>query len=325
MSELVPKNKAVMMTGPTACGKTRLAARLASRFGAEILGVDSRQVYRGLDLGSGKDLSEYNVDGKPIPYHMIDIAGPNEIYDLQNYCIRFRDIFLDIANRGLLPIACGGSPLYVSAIINRYDFPGGPRNEGLRSELASLDEEKLASRLSQNGAHPAESDLKNRNRLIRRIERGVSQDTRSVLPVEAEWLMIGVRLERSEIHRRIESRLEARLAEGMLEEIRILHMDGVSWEKLEYFGLEYKWGALCLQDKISFDEMKETLKSKIRQFAKRQDIWFRKLENQGWKIHWMRPEEYERAENLVSLFLESETLPEPAFKISETFYGPRTN
>lgn len=315
------KTKAIVVTGPTATGKTRFAVRLALRFNGEIIAADSRQVYKGLDIGSGKDIEEYRIGDTQIKYHLIDVADPSEEYNLMQYRADFANAFKNILQDGKLPFIVGGSPLYISAIINNYELIGGPRDERLRENLAALSNEQLADMLRVMSEDSTKAiDIRNRNRLLRTIEKLSSKNVSQFEKIDANWLLIGTYLHRKVVHEKIRQRLETRLKNGMIDEVANLQKSGLSWEKLERFGLEYKWIAMYLQGKITFDEMKNILEAKIRQFAKRQDIWFRKLEREGWKIYWMNPEDLTAASELISRFLAGEELPEPAFKISEIFY-----
>ena len=319
------REKGVIITGPTATGKTRVGARLARDFDGEIISSDSRQIYRRLDIGSGKDIQEYSFDSVTVPYHLIDIADPGDEYNLQKFQLDFIRAFDEILDRGKIPFVVGGSPLYISSIINRYSLPGGPPDSNIRKELSNKTNHEILEMIKKNGREAETIDVNNRNRLIRVYERLSSgKIAESGGAPEAEWLIIGTYLHRRQIHEKIKTRLEKRLLEGMLVEVEDLHTSGISWEKLEYFGLEYKWIALYLQGKIDLATMKSTLEARIRQFAKRQDIWFRKFENQGWKIHWKDPEKYDEIKNLVSLFIEEKQLPEPEMRISEIFYGPKS-
>ena len=274
--------KAAVVTGPTATGKTALAVKLAKKFDGEIISVDSRQVYKGLDIGSGKDIEEY----EDVPYHLIDIADPaKEVYNLARFC---RDAFAaieDITRRGKLPVLCGGTALYLLALLDGYTLPGG----------------ELPPRCS---GQP-------------RIRQDRSREDSFVPPFELDALILGVYFPRAQVRERIQIRLDKRLAEGMIEEEKRLVDAGVTLQQLEFFGLEYREMALYLAGKQTLTEMRDILLNKIRQFAKRQDIFFRKMEREGHVIHWLKEGNFDEAVNLIQLFLQGEALPPPEFKLCD--------
>lgn len=286
MSEKV---KIVAVTGPTATGKTALAVALAQRFDAEIISVDSRQVYRFMDLGTGKDLEEYGT----VPYHLIDIADPGkDTYNLSQFC---RDAFAaieDITKRGKLPLLCGGTALYLDALLKGYRLPGGKLPER---------EKGVARSVADYEAEPSFTP-----------------------PFELDSLVLGVLFDRNIVRERIEKRLDARFEAGMIEEVRQLHeKEGVPYEKLEFFGLEYREIAFYLQGKCTFEEMRQSLLDKIRQFAKRQDIFFRKIERSGQDIYWCREGKNPDPVELVQKFLAGEKLPEITFRLADVNYGKK--
>lgn len=327
------KIKIAVVTGPTATGKTAFAVRLAAELDGEIISADSRQVYRGLDIGSGKDISEYTLEsGRQIPVHLIDSVDPAYSYNLAEFMRDCHAATAAIHNRGRLPVICGGTALYLDAILRSYTLQGGAPDPEKRQAKRKLSTPELRRLLAER--EPESEILKrepdNRIRLIRRLEQleenpdsALLQSANALHP-EYEFLVIGVLRTRAELHQRIEQRLDARLADGMLDEAVRLHDQGVSWERLEFFGLEYRYMALHLQGKISFQEMRDQLLIKIRQFAKRQDSWFRNMERNGIPIYWFRPEKFEEALRLTGQFLADQPLPEPVFKLSETFYGSRS-
>jgi len=283
----------LVVLGPTASGKTRLAVELARRVGGEILSADSRQVYRGLDIGAGKDLQEYGE----VPYHLIDIVGPTEEYSV----FRFqRDCFAameQIRRRGRWPILVGGSGLYLDAITQGYRFVEVPHNPVLREELAALTLEQLQARLlAQKPELHNTTDLLVRPRVVRAIEIAEGEaDARAAQPPvpEVTPLYIGLRWPRPVLRQRITTRMEARLQEGMVAEAQRLLEQGVSHEQLQFFGLEYRFLSRYLQGELNYNDMKQKLNSAIHQFAKRQDTWFRKMERRGDSIHWLDGNEAE--------------------------------
>ncbi len=319
------KNKVIIVTGPTATGKTALAIDLAEQFNGEIISVDSRQVYRGLDIGSGKDLDEYCRNGKNIPYHLLDIAEPNYEYNLMEYCRDVETALTQITEKSHLPIFCGGTALYLNALIAGYRLSGPPPDKTMRDALRGKTAAELAALLKHENptAYNNLKDKANPTRLLRALEMN-SGDNRQVNPIAAviDPLVIGVYYHRRDVHQRIAERLDARLASGMIAEVEQLHHQGVSWTRLEFLGLEYRYVAQYLQGQFSLSEMREKLFIKIRQFAKRQDIWFRKMEREGMKIYWLDADHRNDAGILVEMFLAGETLPPPAFSIKDIHYGP---
>ena len=277
------KLKIVAVTGPTATGKTALAVALARRFGAEIVSVDSRQVYRRMDIGTGKDLAEYG----DVRYHLIDVADPaTEVYDLSRFCRDASRAVLDIAARGKNIILCGGTALYLAALLDDYELPGG--------KLAPREAGKIRERQNPGG------------------------DPSFKLPFKADYLVLGVLFPRAVVRERIAARLDARLKAGMIEEIRDLtEKYGVAPEKLEFFGLEYREVSRYLRGKCSREEMRDTLLDRIRQFAKRQDIFFRKLEREGNPIYWIPEGNFIQAEFLVRKFLAGEALPPITYRLAD--------
>jgi tRNA dimethylallyltransferase len=321
------KIKILVITGPTATGKTALAVDLARRFDGEIISVDSRQVYRGLDIGSGKDLEDYTTGGEPVPYHLIDVCEPTDEYNLHCFCRDAASAIKDISARGRLPILCGGTALYLDAILRGYRLPGGPPKD--REELRKMSAEELVALLRQEDpeALTEVKDHNNPTRLIRALEK-VGDRKKLLLEETAlniDPLVLGVYFPRKTVHQRIEQRLDARLEAGMIDEVKNLHDQGVSWEKLEFLGLEYRYVAFYLQDKMPYREMRDKLLIRIRKFAKRQDIWFRKMEREGRDIFWVGEGISQNPDELLQCFLASKPLPEPELRLKETFYGAKTS
>ncbi len=285
--EQLQHNKVLVILGATAGGKTGLAVKAAQRFDGEIISADSRQVYRGMDLGTGKDLQEYGE----VPYHLIDIAAPGSEYNVFQFQ---RDCFAalkDIWRRGRLPIICGGTGMYLDAVLRGYRLVEVPENLQLRQELESLSDEQLRSRLLQlKPEQHNRTDLEERPRLLRAIEiaLGEQQAAAELPPLPPlHPLVCGLRWPREILRQRIAKRLQQRFAEGMIEEVQRLHDSGVPWEKLEFYGLEYRLIAQHLQGRLSRDEMEQQLLTAIGQFAKRQETFFRRMEKNGVEIHWL--------------------------------------
>lgn len=282
----------IVILGPTASGKTRLAARLAARIGAELISADSRQVYRGMDIGTGKDLAEYIVGGVPVPHHLIDVAEPGHLFSVFEFQQRFYECFREIRARGRMPIVVGGTGLYIESILREYRMLTVPENAALREELESLSMGELAARLLHlNPAQHNTTDLTGRERLVRAIEiaeHTSRQGSRDVIGrPDIEPLVIGVRWDRPVIRERITKRLKERLEQGMVEEVQRLRDAGVSWERLDEMGLEYRYVSRYLRGEMTRDEMFKTLNIRIHQFAKRQDTWFRGMERRGITIRWI--------------------------------------
>ena len=287
--------KMVTILGPTASGKTTLATRLAHTIGGEIISADSRQVYRNMDIGTGKDLADYVVDGKKIPYHLIDIAEAGTKYNLYQYQHDFHVVYQDIVSRGERPILCGGTGLYLEAVLKGYALSPVPQNAELRERLEgkSLAEltQMLADLKAQTGTvmHNT-TDVDSCQRAIRAIEietYNIEHATALRTMPGIDSLIIGVNIERDERRRKITARLEQRLDEGMVEEVRALLDSGIAADDLIYYGLEYKFITEYIIGKLTYEEMFRQLEIAIHQFAKRQMTWFRGMERRGTTIHWV--------------------------------------
>lgn len=285
----------ITILGPTASGKTALAAALASELGAEIISADSRQVYRGMTIGTGKDLDDYVVGGRKIPYHLIDIAEPGDKYNIYEYQRDFHRVYADMQARGVRPILCGGSGLYIEAVLKGYSLSTVPQNDELRSRLADKSLAELTTMLvrlkEQNASNMHNrSDVDTAQRAIRAIEIE-EYNLRHPMPQRqlpaVDSLIVGVDISRDERRRKISARLRQRLDNGMVEEIRSLLDGGVSEADLEYYGLEYKYVTQYAVGKTTYDEMLRALEIAIHQFAKRQMTWFRGMERRGFSIHWV--------------------------------------
>ena len=286
----------IVILGPTASGKTALAARLANDLNGEIISADSRQVYKGMDIGTGKDLTEFTVHGNKIPYHMIDIVDPSDEFNVFEYQQKFYDIFTTIRERNILPVLVGGTGLYLEAVLTDYQLPYARRDEKIHEELWERSMPDLQKILLDLKPHlHNKTDLEDKARLIRKIEieraRTISQNNVYNRP-DIQAVIFGILWERSELRRKIADRLEKRLSEGMIDEVQRLNLLGISWERLESFGLEYKYVAWYLQNKMPKEEMKTKLQIAIGQFAKRQMTWFRRMERKGVAIQWVDGNDY---------------------------------
>ena len=288
-------NRMITILGPTASGKTSIAAALASRIGGEIISADSRQVYRRMDIGTGKDLADYEVGGKHIPYHLIDIAEPGYKYNLFEYQRDFHTAYDDITSRGRTPVLCGGTGLYIEAVLNGYALSPVPQNQELRDSLSAKSLDELTAMLKalkeQTGSNMHNrSDVDTVQRAIRAIEietYNLQHPTPEREMPGISSLVIGVDVDRETRRRRISDRLEARLHEGMIDEVKGLLAEGVSAESLMYYGLEYKFVTEYVTGKTKYNDMLSRLEIAIHQFAKRQMTWFRGMERRGIHINWI--------------------------------------
>lgn len=300
----------IIVLGPTAVGKTAIGVAVARAFNGEIISADSRQTYRHLDIGSGKDLAEYSEGGEAVPYHLIDITELPAEYNVYNYQQDFYKVFKDIIARGKLPIVVGGTGMYIDAIVRDYQLVILPENKKLHEELEATPLEVLAERLMklQPDLH-TKCDLLEKDRVIKALEiieakkQGVNST--SVQRPEINPFIIGTTLPRPQLWENISIRLKERLDEGMIEEVQSIHDSGISWERLEKLGLEYRFCSEFLQGKISSkEELYEGLFIAIRQFAKRQETWFRMMEKKGVEIHWLnagsKTERIEQAKELIT-------------------------
>ena len=285
----------ITILGPTASGKTPVAARLAAEIGGEIISADSRQVYRRMDIGTGKDLADYVVDGRQIPYHLIDIREPGTKYNLFEYQQDFFDAYETIRSRGAVPILCGGTGLYIEAVLKGYHLSPVPQNQPLRDALEGKSLEELTQMLTALKAKTGSNmhnttDVDSCQRAIRAIEietYNIEHPTprRELPPVDS--LIIGIDIDRELRREKITRRLKARLEEGMVDEVRALLDEGIPADDLVYYGLEYKFVTEYLTGQTSYEEMCTRLEIAIHQFAKRQMTWFRGMERRGFMIHWI--------------------------------------
>ena len=293
-------NKLIVILGPTATGKTKLAARLAAEFNGEIISADSRQVYKRMNIGTGKDLNDYFQNGEKVNYHLIDIVEPNEEFSLYKFKLNFFIAYDDIIAKGKRPFLVGGTGMYLSAIINNYQLRKIESEEGDYAKLNSLSIDELKNLLLtiKQSQHNI-TDLIDKNRIIKAIL--VAKASGNELDRNISTLIIGIKLDPSEVKKRITSRLEKRLNEGMIDEVKMLLEDGVSYDKLNYFGLEYKFIAKYLKGELNYDEMFQKLNSAIHSFGKRQMTWFRKMEKEGAIINWINGNNFEEAKNIILL------------------------
>lgn len=280
----------ITIIGPTASGKTAFAAALAARLDTEIISGDSRQVYRSMDIGTGKDLTDYVVDGKQIPYHLIDICNPGDKYNVFEYQHDFHKAFEEIRKKGKLPILCGGTGMYIESVLRGFKLLDVPQNPALRESLKGKSLAELEQILASYKVLHNKTDVDSAQRAIRAIEieefyKTEAPDKREYAPINS--LIIGVDIDRDLRREKISRRLRARLDEGMVDEVRAILATGVKPEDLIYYGLEYKFLTLYIIGQLTYDEMVSQLEIAIHQFAKRQMTWFRGMERRGLHIHWL--------------------------------------
>lgn len=284
------RDRIITVLGPTASGKTALAVQLAHALDGEIVSADSRQVYRGMDIGTGKDLDEYTVKGSPVPYHLIDIREPGEKYTLYDYQQDFHEAYQQVKARGKRTILSGGTGLYIEAVLSGYHLPDVPPNPELRAKLEEKSLPELSEILSRYRALHNTTDTENKKRAIRAIEIEVfkaEQEGSTTQFPSLDSTLLGIDISREQRRQKISERLHARLQEGMIQEVEGLLNSGVPSESLIYYGLEYKFVTLHAIGELSYDEMHHQLEIAIHQFAKRQMTWFRGMERRGFTIHWI--------------------------------------
>ena len=280
----------ITILGPTASGKTPLAAALADKLGTEIISGDSRQVYRRMDLGTGKDLVDYVVDGRPVPYHLIDIVEPGYKYNVFEYQRDFLKAYEEIVAKGKFPVLCGGTGMYIESVLKGYRLLPVPENPELRASLEGKTLEELTDILRRYKKLHNSTDVDTAKRAIRAIE--IEEYYKQQPPEYREFpslksLIVGVDIDRELRREKITRRLKQRLEEGMVDEVRGLLTEGVSAENLIYYGLEYKFLTQYVIGELTFEEMFQQLETAIHQFAKRQMTWFRGMERRGFTIHWL--------------------------------------
>ena len=289
----------VTILGPTATGKTQIAAQLASEFNGEIISADSRQVYRGMDIGTGKDLEEY--ENRNIPFHLIDIVDPTEEYNL----FRFRNDFIkahrEIKNRNKLPFLVGGTGMYLSSVLQNYHLPKIEYSENEYESLKILPVDELKEiLLNLNQKLHNTTDLVHKERIINAILVEKAHQESEAVGKKISPLNIGIKSDREEIKKRITKRLKKRFDEGMIEEVKNLLSSGITHDKLKFFGLEYKYISLYLETEIDYEQMFGELNRAIHKFAKRQMTWFRKMEREGVEINWFDAMDYTKVKNFVA-------------------------
>ena len=302
------KPKILIIVGPTAVGKSDLAVELAHKFNGEVISADSRQVYTGLDIGTGKITSE---EMKGVPHHLLDVADPKDQFTVTQWRALAETAIADIINRGKLPILCGGTGFYISTLIDDITLPDAPADQALRDELSTKTIPELFTLLEQTNPERAQSmnqsDKNNPRRLIRAIEiarhAATTEASASPTPTAHESsydpLWIGINLPLPELHTKIQNRLEKRINQGMITEVQNLHDTGVSWERMEELGLEYRYIARQIQGTITLEKMREKLVTEINQYAKRQMTWFKRNK----LIRWFTPADVEAIETEVKTFL----------------------
>jgi tRNA dimethylallyltransferase len=303
----VPENakNLLVVLGPNASGKTSLGVKLAHALGGEIVSADSRQVYRGLDIGAGKDLSEYTYEGRRISYHLIDVVGLEDEFNVFDYQQRFYDVFRKLAARGVLPVMVGGTGLYIESVLLAYKMVRVPEDTKMRAELDRLSADELKERLIavKERLHNV-SDFGSRERMIRAIE--IAVHTKADGPPEApdiRPLVLGTKWERRELRERIMHRLQERMQAGLIEEVEGLRSQGIPWARLDALGLEYRYVADFLRGKIgTTDDLLHDLSIAIGRFAKKQESWFRRMERAGIQIHWIPKADFDNAMEVVNRY-----------------------
>lgn len=280
----------IVILGPTACGKTNLATQLAAKIDGEIISADSRQVYRRMNIGTGKDLYEYVVNGEQIPYHLIDIRDAGYEYNVYEFQNDFINAYNDIQNRGKEVILCGGTGMYIEAVLNGYQLIRVPKDDDLRQKLESQEHEELVKKLKLLGNLHNTTDTSTKKRTIRAIEIALYTKDHPIDKIEfpkIDYQIYGVQVEREIVKQRITARLKERLENGMIEEVKNLLDNGLTFDQIKFYGLEYKFIAQYLNDEMNYNDMYQRLNVAIHQFSRRQMTWFRRMERNGFKINWL--------------------------------------
>lgn len=295
----------ITILGPTAVGKTRLAALLARKFNGEIISADSRQVYKRMNIGTGKDLEDYIINGETVKYHLIDILEPTEEFNVYLFQELFYNSFNKIQSNGKLPFLVGGTGMYLSSILSSYNLPKVNFESGRREELNKKSKKELIAYLKKINANLHNTtDLEIKERIIKAILTAEkTQDRKEIVKQKIKTFTIGIKEERDKIKKNITERLKFRLANGMIEEVKSLMEEGLSYEKLKFFGLEYKYVSMYLMNELNYNDMSQKLNSAIHKFAKRQMTWFRKMEKEGIEIHWLEGPDFNKAQELIRKFV----------------------
>ena len=293
----------ITILGPTATGKTKLASALAHEFCGEIISADSRQVYKGMDIGTGKDISDYIVNGEKIPYHLIDIISPELEFNLYSFTSKFSEAFGEISKKNKIPFLVGGTGLYLSSVLQNYKMKGADFSEDNLHYLESLKDDELKNLLVKlNPSLHNTTDLINKERIIKAIIVSQAEENRDIYASgDINSLNIGIMPQRSVVKQRITERLKYRLKHGMIEEVDSLLKQGITFEKLNFFGLEYRYIGKYLKGELNYNDMFQKLNSAIHQFSKKQCTWFRKMEREGVKIHWLNSPDYQKAKKIIEL------------------------
>lgn len=290
----------ITILGPTAAGKTNLGVKLAYQFNGEIISADSRQVYRGMDIGTGKDLSEYFINETQIKYHLIDVIDPKDEFNLFEFVKRFNLSYSEILKKNKKPVMVGGTGLYLSAILQNYKLNKADFNNSYIEQLKELSANELASTLLKlNPKLHNTTDLLEKDRIIKAIAIERAKQKNEIISSDVNSFNIGVFLSRDEIKSKIKIRLKHRLENGMIKEVKSLIDSGINFKRLKLFGLEYKFVVMYLNGELNYNDMHQKLNSAINSFAKRQMTWFRKMGKEGCKINWIEGNNYAKAEKLI--------------------------
>ena len=294
----------IVILGATATGKTKLAVNLSNHLNGEIISADSRRIYKGLDIGTGKDYEEYYINNKKIPYHLIDIIDLYDNYSVHQFQMDFKKAYDKITNKNRIPILCGGTGLYIESILLDYSFMQSPPNKILRKKLNDKDINELINMVNKNIITKLNhSELNNKRRIIRLIEKEANTRIEKSQPILIQNpIIIGINYNRETIRNKITTRLKYRIDNGLIEEVQNLINNGISHDRLLYYGLEYKYLSLYLQNKIDKNTLFEKLNIAIHQFAKRQISWFKRMERRGLKINWVGMGNFDKTLKIINNF-----------------------